>query len=218
MRSKISTIEISERYEKPHKDVLTTVRKVIEEIGCLDVTSTIFTDSEYVSIQNKKLPMYEMNLGGFCLISDTSSYCRGKGAVIKSQILSEFGEKFSVITSSRNRFEDDFYTIMKRFFSNQKIIRQCPFFDYRVDFYFPEHNLIVEYDDTGHFSKKDRENDLNREEKINEMSMLEFDSEFTFVRVKKGYEIEGLSVIAGAISMVSASTITEYYEKYHLSL
>ena len=92
MREKIDTLAIAERFNKPHTVVLRSVR-TLTELGD-PLVSCCFMGREYTSRQNKKQPMFEMGLNGFCMLTDTWGYSRGKSAPIKAQILSEFGESF----------------------------------------------------------------------------------------------------------------------------
>ena len=61
---------------------------------------------------------------------------------------------------------------------------------YRIDFYEPEFKLAIEYDEEGHFyNKKHIESDIIRQKEIEDYLHC------TFIRVKKGEELQGLNKI-----------------------
>lgn len=212
MREKIDTLEIAERFNKHHRTVLSSVR-ILTESGD-PLVSSYFMGREYTTSQNKKQPMFEMGLNGFCLLTDTWGYSRGKSALTKAQILSEFGESFSVVGSIRSRPEDCFYEMLKEFLHLDKIVRQFPVSLWRVDFYLPDYGLIIEYDEEQHFSASARKQDEEREEGVRKFFRSEFDDIVNIVRVKRGEEIKGISKIVGQIALITnnASGITKYAE------
>ena len=212
MREKIDTLEIAERFNKPHRYVLRSVRNLTES-GDLLVLS-YFMAREYTNRQNKKQPMFEMGLNGFCLMTDTWGYSRGESALVKAQILSEFGESFAVVGSLRSRPEDCFYEMLKEFLHLDKVVRQFPVSLWWVDFYLPDYGLIIEYDEDQHFSARARKQDEEREKGVREFFRSEFDDIVSIVRVKRGEEIKGLSKIAGQIALITnnATGITKYAE------
>lgn len=212
MREKIDTLEVAERFNKQHRAVLLSVRTLM---GAGDpLVSSYFKTSEYTNRQNKNHPMFKMGLNGFCLLTDTWGYSRGKSALTKAQILSEFGESFSVVGSIRSRPEDCFYEMLKEFLHLDKIVRQFPVSLWRVDFYLPDYGLIIEYDEEQHFSASARKQDEEREEGVRKFLRSEFDDIASIVRVKRGEEIKGLSEIAGQIALATnnATGITKYAE------
>ena len=211
VRDYICTTEVSDRFRKVHRNVTRDVEKLIEYGD--DILARSIIKSTYISKQNKVLPCYKLGLTGFCLLTDTWGYSRGDSAIAKAEILREFGEDFAVVGSSRTRSEDCFYDMLKRFLNKDKIIRQMPIGKYKVDFYLIDHGIIVEYDEEQHFSKSARESDAEREREIRKFFMENFDSDATIVRVDKGKEIEGLSLIAGTILLsVGGSFLTKYAE------
>lgn len=212
MREKIDTLEIAERFNKPHRAVLLSVRTLTEPGDPL--VSSCFIGREYTNMQNKKQPMFEMSLNGFCILTDTWGYSRGKSALTKAQILSEFGESFAVVGSIRSRPEDCFYEMLKGFLHLDKVVRQFPVSLWRVDFYLPDYGLIIEYDEDQHFSASARKKDEEREEGVRKFFRSEFDDVVRIVRVKRGEEIKGLSEIAGQIALITnnATGITKYAE------
>lgn len=55
----LTSIEVSEMVNKDHKNILRDIKKYIEELGELKIEpSSFFTDSIYLSEQNKTLPCY----------------------------------------------------------------------------------------------------------------------------------------------------------------
>lgn len=76
----VSSREVAERFEKEHRSVLRAIEAIVKETrtaqncALLEKTnekeriSEMFYRTEYVSAQNKKLPMYLMNRDGFSLL------------------------------------------------------------------------------------------------------------------------------------------------------
>lgn len=208
----ITTLEIAERFNKLHRCVLKQVRGLNEYEDSL--ISDLFSLKSYQNKQNKPMPMYEMGLNGFCLLTDTWGYSRGDSAKVKAEILAEFGETFVVVGSARTRHEDNFYHTLKEFLHKDKVMRQFRVDRWIVDFYLPDYFLFIEYDEEQHFSKKARDDDEARQKGITEFMREQYDEEVppTFIRVKKGCEMQGLSEIMAQIAIATpyASGVTKY--------
>lgn len=75
---------------------------------------------------------------------------------------------------------------------------QYSILNYRVDFYFPNFNLIVEYDEKAHEYQK--ESDIQRQFEIEDFLNKQLGNKyweddgslFTFIRVKEGQEFKGI--------------------------
>ena len=212
MRETIDTLEIAERFGKAHKNILQSVRGIIDVHTHL--AASYFTGCIYLNGQKKEQPKFEMGLNGFCLLTDSWSFSRGKNALVKAQILTEFGESFAVVGSLRSRPEDSFYEMLKEFLHMDEVVRQFPVSLWRVDFYLPDYGLIIEYDEDQHFSANARKQDKEREEGVRQFFRSEFDDIVDIVRVKRGEEIKGLSEIAGQIVLLTnnGTGITKYAE------
>lgn len=212
MRKNISTKEIADRFGKVHRNLMRDVARLLEhDDPCVN---SMFVKSSYISLQNKRLSCYTMGVSGFCLITDTWGYSRGRSAPVKAEILSEFGETFVVVGSARTRHEDNFYRMLTEFLSKDKVIKQFPIGGHRVDFYLPDYSLVIEYDEEGHFSAAAKRADEGREVAVRHLFSSEFDDSVIFVRVSKGDELAGLSRIAATIALCTsnATGITKYAE------
>lgn len=116
--------------------------------------------------------------------------------------------------NTRNaRFEYKFYNLLKEFFPNENIIYQMPVLNFKVDFYLPFANMIIEYDEQHHnySTEKDeiRIKEIRKEimEKISQgIPLFEGDeAEYSpwlkdmdilhVIRVKEGEEIKGIREI-----------------------
>jgi very-short-patch-repair endonuclease len=210
MRQEITTIEISEKFRKVHRDILRSMRK----FDCDEISMSLFTEYKYKSLQNKELPAYRMGVDGFCLLTDTWGFSRGESAKVKASILSEFGYDFVIAFSSRTRHEDSFSSMLNEFLSDDKIIREFPIAGKRIDFYIPEYSLAIEYDEEQHFSKDSKERDCERWSVIQSYVISELEDPMSLIRVKKGEEIKGLSNIAAwiASNTNNATGITKYIQ------
>lgn len=76
-------------------------------------------------------------------------------------------EEFEVKIVNNVRDEVSFgSTIVDAMFKNYTIIRQKPVLKYRIDFYIPELNIAVEFDEEQHHTKSGKEADERREFEI----------------------------------------------------
>lgn len=204
---KITTIEIAERFSKSHRNVTRAVRRCIDSIGCEDLSGELFREIEFKNEMNRAYRGYEMDANGFHLVSDTWGFSRGKAATVKSQILNELGSDSVVVSSLRTRFEDDFSDILKKFMHKHTIIREFYLRGFRVDFFIGRLSLVIEYDEEQHLSKAHKKADEMRDSEIMKELGLHV------IRIKKGYEIEGLARIAGFMALShNAIEMTQYYE------
>lgn len=213
MIESICSIDVAERFGKPHRQILDIIRKIL----CLDCNAkAFFVESEYVTKQNKTLKCYEMNFSGFSLLTDTWGFSRGASAPVKAAIIAEFGETCVVLSSSRTRREDCFHEMLTEIFPQTKILRQYHIAGYRVDFYMPEHFLFIEFDEEQHFSESHRQNDSERWAAISSFVNDEFDDKIELIRVDVGHELRGIGAIAGymALSSLDAIAVTSLYNSY----
>lgn len=213
MRNSICSIELADRFGKPHRHVLRSIKKLIKE-DCN--ARAFFSESEYTSQQNKKLPRYEISFSGFSLLTDTWGFSRGDAAPVKAAIIGEFGESCVVLSSARTRREDCFYDMLTEIFPFTKIFRQYHIAGYRADFYMPEHFLFIEFDEEQHFSDTARIKDEERWLSIRSFVMENFDDKIELIRVDVGNELRGIGAIAGYMALTSQSgvAVTNLYNSY----
>ena len=213
MRSSICSTEVADRFGKGHRTVVRSIRKLIDE----DWNSrAFFVESEYTSKQNKRLTCYEMGFSGFSMLTDTWGFSRGESAIVKAEIMGEFGESCVVISSVRTRREDCFYDMLTEVFPRTKVIRQYHIAGCRVDFYMPEHLLFIEFDEEQHFSESYRQKDKERWDAISSLVGSEFDDKIELIRVDAGHELRGIGAIAGymALSSLNSVAVTSLYDSY----
>jgi hypothetical protein len=201
MRHEITTLEIAKLYKRQHKYVLDMVRRVIER----DLNYKIlFKEFFYTNTRGREYPAYLMELDGFCILSEHSTILTGceKGVILK-----EFGQDIVVVPSKRTRTEDIFYGMLCEFLPHLTIIRQFPVNGYRVDFYIEGAGLFVEFDEEQHFSEKHKKADDERWYAINNYLAERDGYTPNLIRVKKGCEIYGLSLIMSFLALNSFSAI-----------
>lgn len=63
----VNSKQVSEHFEKAHRQVLRDIRDLLEDSGEFGVHN--FVLSSYISLQNKKLSCYEMTRDGFSLLA-----------------------------------------------------------------------------------------------------------------------------------------------------
>jgi len=84
--------------------------------------------------------------------------------------------------------ERNFKTMLEKALNGIESFRyQYPVMEYRVDFFFPRLNLIIEFDEDTH--KKRLVSDLIRQREI------ESKTNYQFIRVNEGEELEGLNLL-----------------------
>ena len=213
MRVSICSTEVADRFGKGHRNLVRSIRKLMDE----DWNSrAFFVESEYTSKQNKRLVCYEMGFSGFSMLTDTWGFSRGESAIVKAEIMGEFGESCVVLSSVRTRKEDCFYDMLTAAFPHTKVIRQYHIAGYRVDFYMPEHLLFIEFDEEQHFSEKNRQNDSKRWDAISSFVSDTFDDKIELIRVDVGHELRGIGAIAGymALSSQNGVAVTSLYDSY----
>ena len=60
------------------------------------------------------------------------------------------------------RFEFKFESLLREFFPSEKILTQYKILNYRIDFFLPDLQMIIEYDEEQHkYSKEKDENRIN---------------------------------------------------------
>ena len=66
-----TSLKVAEYFEKPHNDILKSIRSLIEDVEGLGEKSqsSMFEESTYINQQNKLQPMYLMNRDGFTLLA-----------------------------------------------------------------------------------------------------------------------------------------------------
>lgn len=88
------------------------------------------------------------------------------------------------------RFEDKFIKLVHQIFDGITDIEvQKTFAKHRVDLFFPEYDLCVEFDEKYHNRIKQEKEDLEREDAITCIAKVDF------IRVKLGDEIKGINAI-----------------------
>lgn len=191
----ITSFEVAERFGKKHKHILDIINQITDK----DYTSKLlFSQATRTTCQNKSHTIYTMQVAGFCLLTDAPSFSRGKKAHIKSSIMKDFGERFAIVGSARNRGEDDFHSMLRRFIA-VPILREHKISKYLVDFYIPEYRLIIEYDEKYHKAEKRAALDIKRERKVLAAFSELHGNNAKIVRVESGREIEGLAEISKLI-------------------
>ena len=144
----------------------------------------ILTSGEIITCQVKKIDFRVPN-NGMKIVNERGCYCliqnSQKISSYEKQVLIEMfnkitGKENTIVVSSR--FEISFGEKLKNTLKplNLKVETQKPMFDgkYRIDFYLPEFNLAIEYDEKQHQQKENKIKDRQREEEIKEVLGCKF--------------------------------------------
>lgn len=184
----VSSRQIAEDFGKRHADVIKAIENIIKRNPELDKD---FIESTYTDKSNRQTKEYLLTEEGKEIIENKFKY------------------------NTRNaKFEYKFYNLLKEFFPNENIVCQMQVLSFRVDFYLPFANIIIEYDEKHHkYSTEKDEIRIKeiRKEIMNKISqgipLFEGDEEAEYspwlkdkdilhvIRVKEGEEIKGIREI-----------------------
>lgn len=64
---RVSSLDIAEKFGKPHKDILNVIRRTIADLP-QEFTERNFSPSEYSDSTGRRLPMYHLTRDGFSLV------------------------------------------------------------------------------------------------------------------------------------------------------
>lgn len=179
-----SSNDIAEKFGKRHDQVLRDIDNIIKTNQTLQ---SDFILHSYKNSRNKKYRCYFLTNKGLNILNTKYIY-----------------------SAMNPRFEYKFECLLREMFPSEIIISQYRILNYRIDFFMPELNIIIEYDEEQHkYSKeedskrmKEIKSELNRMVVVGEPLYNGYSNEpnpwlkgrdiFSVVRVKKGKEIEGL--------------------------
>lgn len=179
-----SSREVADRFSKNHKEVLRSIKNILKSSPEL---KSEFVLSEYINSRDRKYPFYFLTKKALNILNIKYTY-----------------------SAMSPRFEFKFENLLREMFPLEKIIVQYPILNYRIDFFMPDVNMIIEYDEEQH--KYSEAKDIKRMEEIkaelNRMIVvgeplykggsdepnpwLEGVDSFSVIRVEKGNEIDGL--------------------------
>ena len=191
MRDYITSKELADRTGIEHRHLTRTINELKLSFPSCDIKSGIYTTK-----QNKKMNCFLLS-GRFLryLVQSRRNMTSTPERLAESNnILQELGIESVVITRLTDSSEDMFYEIMKRFFNDDVVlVRQYAVMGYRVDFYLPEINLMIEFDEKHHDYGVNKHNDAKREIEIKSyFKSMDEEEEVKIIRVKEGREIESL--------------------------
>ena len=175
---------VAEKFGKRHTHVLDSIKNILKSSPEL---SSEFILSHYKATNGKLNPCYILSKKGLSILETKYTY-----------------------SAMSPRFEFKFGNMLREMFPSEKIFAQYPILNYRIDFFMPDVNIIIEYDEEQHKYLKaedvKRMNEIKSE--LNRMIVageplydngsddpspwLEGKDIFSVIRVKKGKEIEGL--------------------------
>lgn len=163
----IDSREVAEMLGKEHKEIMRTIKGDKKTIGMLPVLekgglniSDYFIESTYINVQNKTQPCYLITKLGCEMLGTRLQGV--KGILFKSRFISKFKEmntKELIHTTTKDfkyiqRDEILFIDLLEETLSvyNLSGIRQynCCNNRYRIDYYIPELNIAIEYDEDDH--------------------------------------------------------------------
>lgn len=151
---KISSVELATLCEKRHDNVMRDIKKM--ESSYLEVFGVEhkFALRSYLDKKNQSRPCFQ-------LTQHQARYVANKYGIIL--------DNSNDVTVREVRYEYCFgEDIVKNLFSGYNILSQFPVFEgeYRIDWYIPELNLAIEFDEEQHSTTKNMEADEIRQKRI----------------------------------------------------
>lgn len=199
----MNTKELAERFDIEHKQILSYIERLQDMFGDAQVYN-----QTYVSEQNKVLPAYELSNEAVIYLLTSKRMFRNSPDRLKtcSDILYDLGAEHTIVLGEATRKEAIFYDMLVDFFPDLTILSQFPVNRYLIDFYLPEYNIAVEYDETHHKSDTQTDKDLARMKDIDSYLKNVSDDEqasVTWVRVNEGEEVKGLRLVLDTLHIES---------------
>lgn len=179
-----SSREVAEKFGKENKHVNEDIRRILKSNADLQYE---FILSTYINSRGRIYPYY--------LLTNTAL----------NILITKY--RYSAINP---RFEYKFGDLLRQMFPSEIIISQYKILTYKIDFFMPELNIIIEYDEEQHKYSKEKDHKRINEikDELNRMIIsgiplydgdlaepkpwLKGKNIFSVVRVKKGNEIDGL--------------------------
>jgi Rha family phage regulatory protein len=139
----ITSLEVAEMVEKEHNDLMKDIRRYSTQLGEGKISLTdFFTESTYLSEQNKQLPCYLVTLKGCEFIGNKLTGT--KGAIFTAKYINRFHEMEDAIQSN---ILDGLSTEMKALIMQDKklqaVVEHIQQTDTRVDKL--ENNMTIDY-------------------------------------------------------------------------
>lgn len=80
--------KVAEQFDKPHNDVMKSIRRLIADIGDEGKISPMFNETTYADKYGREKPMYEMTRDGFSLLA--MGFTGKKALAFKLKFINEF--------------------------------------------------------------------------------------------------------------------------------
>ena len=188
----IDSIEVSKIFNKNNKHINESIKNIIKKFPNL---SNDYMVNTYISVRGRHENMYKMTKKGLKAIIDNSR----KNSKIED-VIKLYNETFNEKLSSeiyllKDRYEDEFYEMVTSIIPNLYIERQYYVGKYRVDFYIPTYNIILEYDEEQHDTETNKKRDKERMDYIKNIFKNNLKSYVKVIRIKKGKELDGIRLL-----------------------
>ena len=165
--SKINELREMEGNRKTMREdnFLTKIRKEINVMQELELKSKeYFQESTYTNSRGKKYPTFLISIKGLEWLRDNNIHdVKAYSEAIK-ELNPSYNQEYINIASTNTRKELLINQILLAWFNKDQIKTQYPVLNYKLDYYIPDVQLVIEYDElTGH---KDKIKDKNRMDEI----------------------------------------------------
>ena len=180
----ISSLEISDLTLIEHKEIMKKIRKIANRL-LIDISkeNDLIKIGTYMDNRNRVKQQYHIsNSITLELVKSFNRLYYEEGKKVLKYI-GEESDNFKI--TPKIVLEHQFYQIIANLLIETKIHRQYPISSYLVDFYIPELNILIEFDEKYHERSEQKRKDAEREKEIITYAQKEINQNIHMIRVKE---------------------------------
>lgn len=219
----VSSRVVAQDFGKRHDHVKRDIENLIESYSLI-LINDYFIKTTYVN-RGKTCEEFLLTQEGLTIYLDSCRKDTKKLDYVYNKYADFLDRDLKVI---RARKENEFGTMLIRMFPNENIVTQLQVLNYKIDFYLPFAQIVVEYDENHHKYQVEEDEvrmrrilkELDRKVVAGEVIYDEVCAEpnphladknmHTYIRVEEGKEIEGVRNIMLAIEEQTWNSPTNY--------
>ena len=198
---------------KRHADFMESIRKEVKSLENINIdTREYFFSTSYIDKGNQERPCYRLTIKGLEHLKDNSIHDVKAYIEAIKRLDPTYQQNYVTLSPTYIRKELLLNQILLAWFEVDQIKAQYPVLGYRIDYFIPDCNLIIEYDEnSGHKNLKADKKRMNEiidclvkkwinfelpssdTHDIEDYLEGKYDNPFTTIRIKEGRENEGLN-------------------------
>lgn len=137
--------------ELKHKTFLEKIRKEVNTLQSLGFdVDKYFKSTSYINSQNKEQPCCEVTIKGLEWLRDNSKHDVRAYIYAIQQLDPNYKQEVINIAATGTRKELLINQVLLAWFNKEQIKTQYPVLNYRIDYFIPDVDLIIEYDEKYH--------------------------------------------------------------------